>query len=65
MESRNIPERAQPASLTASGAPAVVRPRSSQDFAASFDTHRRQRADEAIAYIERCYRERRPIPTVR
>lgn len=64
METRKTPEPARPASLTASGAPAVGQ-RSSQSFAASFDNHRRQRADEAIAYIERCYRERRPIPTVR
>lgn len=28
------------------------------------DAYRRQRADEAIAYIERCFRERRPIPNL-
>lgn len=49
--------------LTASGRPFILTPtRATPSARVSIDTYRREKADRAIAYIEKCYREKRAIP---
>ncbi|MDT0143079.1 hypothetical protein [Microbacterium sp. PRC9] len=54
----STPAAPPPASLVASGAPVVT----TASQLASFEAYRRQQAVDAIAQIQRAYREGRAIP---